>query len=413
MNKEARFMLKKGYKGYMSFDYLVANEDYKAFELAKEGNDFEPYLIPLTPEQEKFMMQIVEKYPMISLHEHPNRFPKNIAETFECNRMGRNFTAYKALAESYWDCVFDNMMDGCCLITSQHGWKWQDVLHDLGMHLSDIAHQDFVIHCKEVDDILRAKREGKVAWVAVIEGAAMIENEIDRIEVLYGFGVRSMGITYSESNALGSGLKENGDGGLTYLGHQAVERMNKVGMLVECSHCGDKTTMDVIAASKKPIILSHTGARALWNSKRLKPDDVLRACAAKGGLIGIEAAPHTTITEKNKTHSIESFMEHFEYIKDLVGIDCVSFGPDTLYGDHVGLHHAFADMLSIKQAFVKQNKDNSSTEFPEVPYVKGIENPTEASYNILRWLVAHNYSEQDIAKVMGGNTIRLLREVWW
>lgn len=154
-----------------------------------------------------------------------------------------------------------------------------------------------------------------------------------------------------------------------------------------------------------------TGARALWNSNRLKPDSVLRACADKGGVIGIEAAPHTTITEKNPTHTIESFMEHFEYVKDVVGIDHVTFGPDTLYGDHVGLHHAFAASLSIKQAFGKKNADGT-TSFPEVPYVRGIENPTEASYNILRWLIKHNYSETDIAKVMGGNTIRMLKEVW-
>lgn len=104
-------------------------------------------------------------------------------------------------------------------------------------------------------------------------------------------------------------------------------------------------------------------------------------------------------------------MEHFEYVKDVVGIDHVTFSPDTLYGDHVGLHHAFAASLSIKQAFGKKNADGT-TSFPEVPYVRGIENPTEASYNILRWLIKHNYSETDIAKVMGGNTIRMLKEVW-
>jgi len=97
--------------------------------------------------------------------------------------------------------------------------------------LCDIAHQDFVIHCKTVDDIYRAHREGKVAWVAVMEGAMMIENELDRIDLLYGFGLRSLGITYSESNALGSGLKEDRDGGLTKFGKRAVERMNKLGWI--------------------------------------------------------------------------------------------------------------------------------------------------------------------------------------
>ena len=138
-------------------------------------------------------------------------------------------------------------------------------------------------------------------------------------------------------------MKEDRDGGLTAFGHKAVERMNKVGMAIDCSHVGIETTKDVIAHSKKPIFMSHVGAKSLWDSKRLAPDDVLKACAAKGGVIGIEAAPHTTITRNNPNHSIDSFMEHFEYIKDLVGIDHVTFGPDTLYGDHVGLQMCIRD----------------------------------------------------------------------
>jgi membrane dipeptidase len=241
----------------------------------------------------------------------------------------------------------------------------------------------------------------------------MIENELDRIEILYGFGVRVMGITYSESNALGTGLKEPRDGGLTSFGRQAVERMNKIGMAIDCSHSSDQTTLDVIAASQKPIFLTHTGARILWNIKRLAPDNVLKACAEKGGVIGVEAAPHTTLTKKNPLHNIESFMEHFEYIKNLVGIDHLAFGPDTLYGDHVGLHHVFADALSISHSHEgKKGTKEKGPSFEEVEYVKGIENPTEASHNILRWLVRNGYSDEDIAKVMGENILRVLKEVW-
>ena len=168
----------------------------------------------------------------------------------------------------------------------------------------------------------------------------MIENELDRLDLLYGFGLRSIGITYSESNALGSGLKEVRDGGLTQFGKRAVERMNKVGLLIDVSHCGDQTALDTIEHSKKPIIVSHIGAKALWNTNRMAPDDVFKACADKGGVIGIEAAPHTTLTPNNRTHNLDAVMEHFEYVKDLVGIDHVTLGPDTLYGDHVGLHRA-------------------------------------------------------------------------
>ncbi|MDI3546882.1 MAG: rane dipeptidase [Halanaerobiales bacterium] len=402
--------LKKNYKGYKSFKYLEEGRDYKYFKLADEVNRVDEYLIPLSEEEEKRVEDIVKNNIMISLHDHLEIFPDDINETFAYIREGRMATAYEGLSHSYWDAVFDNLMDGICTITSKRGWKWRDVLYDLGMKLCDLAHQDFLIRCEKVEDIYRAHREGKIAVIPTIEGAAMLENEVDRVDILYGFGVRAMGITYSEANSLGSGLKEKGDGGLTHLGRQVVERMNKVGMLIDCSHVGDKTTLDVVEASEKPIFLSHTGARALWNTNRLKPDEVLLAVAEKGGVIGIEAAPHTTLTENHPQHSIESYMEHFEYIKDLVGIDHVGFGPDTLYGDHVGLHHAYSSNLSIQEAFRRTGEQ--AKEFKEVEYVKGLENPTEASHNIVRWLVKHGYSDEDIIKVIGGNTLRLLEEVW-
>lgn len=398
--------LHKQYKGYKAYQYLEAGVDYRAFELCDGDKIFPEYLIELNEDQEKLVEKLAAEIICISLHEHPVLFPKNLErDIFEFNREGRQPCAYEALSRSYWDCIFDNLMDGTCTIYSKSGWKWGEVLHDLGMRLCDLAHQDFIIRCEKVDDIYRAHREGRIALVPVIEGAAPIENELDRIEILYGFGVRMMGITYSESNALGSGLKEDRDGGLTSFGKKAVERMNKVGMAIDCSHTGYKTTLDVINESEHPIFLSHVGARALWDSKRLFPDEVLKACAERGGVIGIEAAPHTTLTKNHLKHSIDSYMEHFKYIVDLVGIDHVAFGPDTLYGDHVGLHQVYSEHLS-------SDKTRSNQEFEIIEYVKGLENPTEASKNILRYLVKENYSDDDIAKVLGKNIIRVLKEVW-
>lgn len=397
--------IKTAYKGYKAYDYLEAHKDYKYFELCNELNRVEEYLVPLSKDEEERVKKLARDTIFISLHEHPVLFPEDLSQLVDYAREGRERAAYEALSHSYLDAIFDNMMDGTCTITSKNGWKWDEVLYDLGIRLCDLAHQDFVIKCEKVGDIISAHKEGKVALIPSIEGAAMIENELDRIDILYGFGVRLMGITYSESNGLGSGLKEENDGGLTVFGRKAVERMNKVGMAIDCSHCGVQTTLDVIEASKKPIFLSHVGARAIWESKRLFPDEVLIACAEKGGVIGIEAAPHTTLTYKNREHSLYSFMEHFEYVKNLVGIDHVAFGPDTLYGDHVGLHHAYAGHLSTKST-------KGVHDYEEVEYVKGLENPTEASKNILRWLVKNNYSDSDIEKVLSGNILRVLNDVW-
>jgi membrane dipeptidase len=401
--------LKKTYDGYLSFSYLEPGVDFRAFDLADELERVPPFRLPLDASGEERVRSIVERFPLVSMHEHLGVFPARIEETPEYARHGRMATAFQGLAASYWDCVFDNLMDGICRIHSHSGWQWDDVLHDLGMRLCDLAHQDFVIHCQRVDDVQRAHDQGKVAWVATMEGAAMIEHDLDRIDLLHGFGLRSLGITYSESNALGNGLKEDRDGGLTKFGKKAVERMNKVGLLIDCSHCGDQTTLDTIEWSEKPIVLSHIGARALWDSSRLAPDDVLEACARKGGVIGVECAPHTTLTKRNRRHTLEAFMEHFEYIVGLVGIDHVGFGPDTLYGDHVGLHHTYASALSLKES---RGDGKPDQHFEEVEYVEGLENPTEGSHNLVRWLVKHGYSDEDIAKVMGGNALRVMGQAW-
>ncbi|MGI5857965.1 MAG: dipeptidase [Tepidanaerobacteraceae bacterium] len=397
--------IKTAYKGYKAYSYLEPGKDYQDFEFAP-WNWAGEYLIPLDEAQEKRVKRLAKEKIFIALHEHPTLFPKDISKTPEYNTAGREFCAYEALSLSYLDCVFDNMMDGTNTISSKAGWKWQDIIHDLGMRLCDIAHQDFLIHCKRVEDIYRAHEEGKIAWVAVVEGAAPIENELDRIDILYGLGVRQLGITYSESNALGNGLKEDNDGGLTKFGKEAVERMNKVGMLIDVSHCGPKTAYDAAMHSTKPIIASHCGARALWDSKRLFHDDLIKAIAEKGGIVAVEAAPHTTMTKTHMTHDIESVMEHFEYIANLVGIEHASFGIDSLYGDHVGLHNVYSANLSKKET------SNTDVEYEEVKYVKGLENPTEASWNILRWLVKHGYSDEDIEKVIGGNALRVLKQVW-
>jgi len=373
--------------------------------MAKEIGRVEPYMVPLSEEEEERVQKIAKESIMISLHDHPQLIPEDVInQMMDYIREGRIITPYEGLSESCWDAIFDNLSDGGTRIASKTGWKWEDIIYDLGMKLCDLGHQDLIIVAKTVDDIIKAHNDGKIAFVPSLEAATPIENELDRIDMLFGLGIRMMGVAYSESNVLGSGLSEKNDGGLTYFGREAIERYNKVGMAIDVSHCGDQTARDVIEASKKPIFITHVGAKALWDTKRLKPNDVLQSCAEKGGVIGIEAAPHTTLTKKHPHHNIESYMEHFEYIVNLVGVDHVAFGPDAMYGDHVAIHHAYSKALSIKKAYAVDTE--------EVPYVKGLENPTEASWNIIRWLVKHRYSDEDIRKVIGENILRVLKEVW-
>jgi membrane dipeptidase len=394
------------YDGYTSYSYLTAGEDYPVFDLDVELGRVPAYDMALSESEATRTRRLLDESVVISLHDHPQVFPKDMGEVRTYIRTGREHTGYEGLAGSGMTAVFDNMMDGTACVTSKFGWKWDDIIYDIGMRRSDMAHQDFLRVAERLSDITEAHENGQIAIVLSLEAATPIENEVDRLDILYGFGVRQMGIAYSESNTLGSGLKEPGDGGLTLFGHRAVDRMNKLGIAIDVSHSSDRTCMDVYAASSKPVLITHAGARSVWNTPRMKPDEVLRGCAETGGVIGIEAAPHTTISEKHRAHSLESVMEHFEYCVELMGIEHVAFGPDTLFGDHVGLHNAFADSLSLKQA-------ESGVQFDKVPYVAGIENPTENFYNIIGWLVKHGYSDADIEAVIGGNILRVLGEVWF
>lgn len=398
---------------YRSFDYLEAGVDYDVFDLPDQLARVEPYRVPLSEEEEGRAERLADEHLMVSFHEHAGVFPEDIFLTPDYVRGGRMATAFEGLAASRWDAIFDNLLDGVCQIHSNSGWKWDDVLHDLGMRLCDLHHQDFVVPVTTVDEIRDAAASNRVAWIVSIEGAAMIENELDRIDVLYGLGVRCLGIAYSEANALGSGLKEPRDGGLTAFGRKAVERMNKVGLLVDCSHAGDRTTLDTVEVSEAPVVLTHIGARSLWDSNRLAPDEVLEAIAGSGGVIGIEAAPLTTLSPDHPRHSIESVMDHFEYVKDLVGIDHVAFGADTVYGDHMGLHHVYAAGLSIEESKRASGGGGETPDYETVPYVKGMENPTEVSHNVVRWMVREGYSDEEIGKAVGGNVMRVLEEVWW
>ena len=398
-------MTAKRYGGYRSYQYLEPGTDYRAFPLAKDVGRVAEHAYPLTADEAKRVERIVAAHPIVSLHDHTAIAPEDPRELLEQRREGRDHTGYAGLARSGTDVFFENFMDGTALITSKHGWKWDDIVFDLGMRLSDIAHQDLVYVATTIDEVLAAKPTGRIAFVACLEAATAVENEVDRVDVLYGFGIRCMGITYSEANALGSGLREPRDGGLTELGRDVVRRMNKIGMTIDLAHVGDQTSLDVIELSDRPVFITHAGARTLWPTRRMKPDEVLKALAAKGGVIGIEAAPHTTLTKAHPKHSLESVMEHVAYCVELLGTDHVALGPDTLFGDHVGLHHAFADALSIGRL-------TEGVTYERIPYVDGMENPGEAMRNAVKWMVKHGWSDADIAKVAGGNVIRVLTETW-
>jgi microsomal dipeptidase-like Zn-dependent dipeptidase len=319
---------------YTAYSYLGADEIAR-FELAPEFGRVPPYGADLTAAQAGRASALLRDSLVISLHDHPVRFPVRMEQTPEYNRTGRQHAAYAGLAASGMTVVFDNMMDGTACVTGNAPWRWNDIITDLGMRQADLAHADGFMTIRTVADIDEAHRSGRVGLVFGLEAATPVENEIDRLDVLYGLGLRQIGIAYSDANALGSGLSEAADG---------------------------------------------------------------------GGVIGMSAAPHTTLSAAHPRHSIGSVMDHFRYCADLVGIDHVAFGPDTLYGDHVALHRIFAHLLSLSAM--------RGPRFDPVSYVDGLENPTENFGNICGWLVQQGFDDASIRAVIGGNVYRTLQAVW-
>jgi membrane dipeptidase len=390
---------------YAAYSYLPDGA-IPRFVLAPEFGRVPPYAAALSPESQERAAALLADSLVISLHDHPVRFPDDMEETPAYNRTGRQHAGYAGLAASGMTVVFDNMMDGTACVTGNAPWQWDDVVLDLGMRLADLAHQSGVGVIRTVADIEATSAAGGVGLVFGLEAATPIGNDLDKLDVLYGLGIRQVGIAYSDSNALGSGLNEVVDGGLTALGRRAVRRMNQLGLAIDVSHSSDRTGIDACAASERPVFITHAGARAVWDIPRLKGDDVLRAVAGTGGVIGMSAAPHTTVSHEHPRHSLLSVMDHFRYCADLVGIDHVGFGPDTLYGDHVGLHTVFADLLKVGAAAP------GAPVFEPVEYVDGLENPTENFANIAAWLVAEGFSDDEIAAVLGGNILRALEKIW-
>ncbi|MET8995951.1 membrane dipeptidase [Amycolatopsis sp. NPDC004169] len=388
---------------YESFPYLRRGVDFPAVELADPSTRRSRFTAGSDDDR---IDRLLADNVTISFHDHPQLLPADFADAPGFLRAKHEFTAFAELRRAGLTAVFDNWF-GVIGSTRRAGWKWDDLITTLGLRLADLAHQDGVVVARTVGDILGAQRDGHVAFVMGTESAGMIENELDRIDVLYGLGIRQMGLVYAEANTLGSGQKEQRDGGLTAFGRRAVERMNAVGMLVDVSHASDRTSLDAIEASAKPIAITHAGARAVWPIARMKPDEVLKACAERGGVLGIEAAPHTTVSYDHRAQSIDSVMDHFTHAVEVMGIEHVAFGPDTLYGDHAAFQKAISDVIGSSTVF-----DAGDLEWERVSHVDGLENPTENFRNIAGWLVEHGYRDDEITAVLGGNILRLLGEVW-
>jgi membrane dipeptidase len=247
-----------------------------------------------------------------------------------------------------------------------------------------------------VDDVLRAKQTGRLGVFFDIEGAGAIDDQLSLIQLYYDTGVRWMLVAYNLNNRVGGGCLDD-DCGLTAFGRDVIDEMNRVGMMVCCSHTGERTSLDVIDHSAAPVIFSHSNPRAVWDHPRNIRDDVIRACAAKGGVIAINGVG--PFLGANDTRS-ETVAAHIDYVAKLVGIDHVALGLDYVFDREELLAYLRANPAMFGADSVDAQENGCDFVAPE------------QISPIVRCLAASGYRDEDLEKVLGLNLLRIARAVW-
>jgi len=258
-----------------------------------------------------------------------------------------------------------------------------------------------------VSDIEKAKREGKLALIAGMQHAMPYERNLDLIRVFHKLGFRAMQIAYFRQNYLGAGCVEKVDHGLTDRGREAIKELNRLGILIDTSHCGDKTTIDTAQTSKDPIAITHTTPGTLVDIPRARSDEAIKAVAEKGGVIG--QVIWTPFCERKDRMGIQptvaDFVDMIDYLVNLVGIDHVGFCLDLSPFYTLETYNAF--MTTHGAHLIYPHKVPPF----EQMYVEGYGGISD-TIKITEGLVARSYSSDDIKKILGGNWLRLLKQVW-
>jgi membrane dipeptidase len=251
-----------------------------------------------------------------------------------------------------------------------------------------------------VDDLDAAKAKQKIAVIMGLQNADEFREPKD-VKAFYELGLRCAQLTYNTQNLLGSGSTERVDGGISDYGEQIIKSMNEVGMLVDVSHSGDKTTLDAIELSPKPIAFTHSNCRALNNHPRLKTDEAIRKLAAKGGVMGITGV-RMFVKDKEPT-TVEDIVDHIDHVVKLVGIDHVGIGSDS---DLMGYDHMPPDQYKQLKAGYK-----SSYAFRDKIDTDGFDHPRKV-YDLTAALIRRGHSDSNIQAILGGNFRRLLGSTW-
>jgi membrane dipeptidase len=274
--------------------------------------------------------------------------------------------------------------------------------------------QDLVDHYPEAflivrrySDIIRAKRENKIGIMSGFQETAFLEEDPDRITTFRRLGVRIMQLTYNNRSIFGDGCLEPGNAGLSKAGIAAVKRMNDLGVAVDLSHSGYRTTAEGIAESAKPVLISHSGCAAVYTHPRNKPDEILKSLADRGGYFGVYLMPYLVASPIVPTR--EHVLDHIVHAINVCGADHVGIGSDGSIPKTVLTPEqktAFdRDIARRKQLGIGAPGED------RYPYVPDLNGPDHMEI-IATELARRGQSASVIEKVLGANFHRVIGEIW-
>ncbi len=304
--------------------------------------------------------------------------------------------------------IFEEMRAGGVTAVNAASVLWEDLRGGLD-NISDWKrmlheHADLLRPVRTVADIHAAKREGRTGISIGWQNTSPIEDRLQDIGIFKDLGVGIMQLTYNTQNYSGAGYLELTDSGLTGFGREVVHEMNRAGVLCDLSHVGEKTSFDTIAWSKQPVAISHVLPRALHDVPRNKTDALLKACADRGGIIGISLFAPGLRAGNDAT--VEDYIDAMEHVIALVGEDHVGLGADfSLDHPRPGPYQVYAsrDKGTARNltefATAKINKPRGIQRIHEMPHITAA-------------MVRRGWSEQTILNLLGGNWLRLLERVW-
>jgi membrane dipeptidase len=314
-----------------------------------------------------------------------------------------------------WDMTLPGIFAGLNEIRTLHRYRsagigfvsitiGNDTLHDpetVGRRIAEIRHE---LHAganvfqvvQSASDILSARQEAKLAISFHLQGTNALGNDIASVEKFRQLGITHMLLAYNSRNAVADGCAERADAGLSLFGIAVVREMNRVGMLVDGSHTGYRSSMDAIEASRKPVIFSHANAYAIFPHYRNIRDDQIKACARTGGVIGVNGVG-AFLSETGEA-SAETIGRHVDHMVDLVGAEHVGFGLDFI--THVGKFAAMAEGAGDQWP----SHDGERPQFDQFAAPEIIESVAER-------LCLQGYADRDIIAILGGNFLRAFRAV--